>query len=116
MANVEPTLRSAQVSKQEAEDLGYEGKEILEYVREQQALDREETAAWREAQKRQVEIRMAEIEAQAEKQKRADEIHIAQIESDIELGIREIELQAQATTSSATTLEIKMPSPRSYHP
>ena len=36
------TLRSAQVLKQEAEDIGFEGKDILEYVKEQQKLDREE--------------------------------------------------------------------------
>ena len=37
---MEPTLRSAQVLKQEAEDLGFEGKEILDYVKDQQKLDR----------------------------------------------------------------------------
>ena len=36
---MEPTLRSAQVLKQEAENLGYEGKEIMEYVKEQQKFD-----------------------------------------------------------------------------
>ena len=41
---MEPTLRSAQVLKQEAEDIGFEGKNILEYVKEQQKLDREERA------------------------------------------------------------------------
>ena len=51
---MEPTLRSAQVLKQEAEDLGYEGKEIMEYVKEQQEFDREERAAWRN-------IRMTEL-------------------------------------------------------
>ena len=57
---MEPTLRSAHVLKQEAEDLGYEGKEILEYVKEQQALDREERAAWRDVQKmqKQASLRM----------------------------------------------------------
>ena len=69
---MEPTLRSAQVLKQEAEDIGFEGKDILEYVKEQQKLDREERAAWRN-------IRMAEL--QAEDKKRADEIQIAQIEA-----------------------------------
>ena len=44
---MEPTLRSAQVLKQEAEDMGYEGKDILDYVKEQQKLDRKEKAAWR---------------------------------------------------------------------
>ena len=121
MASIEPTLRSTQVLKQEAEEIGLQGKEIAEYVREQQALDREERVAWREAQKRQVEIQMAEL--QAEDKKRTDEIHmaeradeikiqIAQIEAakeqakiDKELKLKEMELQAQAqaTASSATT-------------
>ena len=39
---MEPILRSAQVLKQEAEDIGFEGKEILEYIKEQQKLDRRE--------------------------------------------------------------------------
>ena len=41
-------------------------------LREQQTLDREERTAWRDTQKRQVEIRMAEL--QAENKKRADEM------------------------------------------
>ena len=45
-------------------------------------MDREERAAWREAQKRQVEIRMAEL--QVEDKKRLDEIRIAQIEAEAE--------------------------------
>ena len=121
---MEPTLRSAQVLKQEAEDIGFEGKDILEYVKEQQKLDREERAAWRN-------IRIAELQAeekkradelQAEEKKRADEIRFAQIKAEKELKIKEMELQAQqaqaeVTASSATTptLVIKMPSPRSYH-
>ena len=48
---MEPTLRSTQVLKEEAEDIGLQGKDIAAYVREQQALDREERAAGREAQK-----------------------------------------------------------------
>ena len=115
---MEPT---AQVLKQEAEDLGFEGKEILDYVKEQQKLDREERAEWRK-------IRMAEL--QAEDKKRADEIHMAEradeikiqiaqieaakeqakLEAEKELKIKEMELQAQqaqATASSATT-----PTPR----
>ena len=78
---MEPTLRSAQVLKQEAEDLGYEGKEIMEYVKEQQKFDREERAAWRN-------IRMTELQAEdkkradeSEEKKRADEIKMAQIEA-----------------------------------
>ena len=132
MATTEPTLRSTQVLKQEAEDIGLQGIDIAEYVREQQALDREERAAWREAQKRQVEFQMAELQAedkkraeelqaererraeelQAEREKRADEIRFAQIEAAKEqakleaekaLKIKEMEAQAQATAGSATT-------------
>ena len=123
---MEPTLRSTQVLKQEAEDIGLQGKDIAQYVKEQQALDRQERADWRDAQKfyieekkRADEIRLAEIQAEAEEKKRADESHIkiqiAQTEAakeqakiDKELKIKEMELQAQqaqaqATASSATT-------------
>ena len=107
---MEPTLRSAHVLKQEAEDLGSEGKEILE----QQALDREERAAWRDVQKMQKQAygkgqkqRKTSISRlQANEKKRADEIRLAQIGIEKELKIKEMELQAQqaeATTSSATT-------------
>ena len=64
VTKMEPTLRSAQVLKQEAEDIGFEGKDILEYIKEQQKLDREERAGWRN-------IRIAEL--QAEEKRRADE-------------------------------------------
>ena len=123
---MEPILRSAQVLKQEAEEIGFEGKDIQEYVKEQQKLDREERAAWREAQKMQaqadVELAKIRTEAEAEERKRADqaeeeradEIRFAQIEAakeqakleaEKELKIKEMELQAQAqvTASSATT-------------
>ena len=99
---MEPTLRSAQVLKQEAEDIGFEGKDILEYVKEQQKLDREERAAWRN-------IRMGEL--QAEDKKRADEIQIAQIEAakeqakieaEKELALKELELKAQQNQASAS--------------
>ena len=50
---MEPLLRPAQVLKQEAEELGYQGKEVAEYVKQEQALDREERAAWRDTQKMQ---------------------------------------------------------------
>ena len=94
--------------KQEGEDLGYEGKEILEYVKEHQKLDREERLAWRN-------IQIAEL--QVEEKKRTDEVKIqmAQIEAvkeqakvavKEELALKELELKAQqvqATTSSATT-------------
>ena len=59
---MEPTLRSTQVMKQEAEDIGLLGKEDAEYVREQQTLNREEKVAWRDNQKRKVEIRIAELQ------------------------------------------------------
>ena len=124
---MEPILRSAQVLKQEAEDIGFEGKDILEYVKEQQKLDREERAAWREEKKRADELQAEEKkradELQAEEKRRADEIRFAQIEAakeqakieaakeqakleaEKELKIKEMELQAQAqvTASSATT-------------
>ena len=105
---MEPTLRSAQVLKQEAEDLGFDGKELLDYVKEQQKMDREDRAEWRK-------IRMAELQAEEKKRadesedkKRADEIRMAQNEIEKELKIKEMELQAQqaqvqATASSATT-------------
>ena len=101
---MEPTLRSAQVLKQEAEDLGYEGKEIMEYVKEQQKLDREERAAWKN-------IRMAELQTEAEEKKRADEIRFAQIEAakeqakieaEKELALNELELKAQQNQASAS--------------
>ena len=112
---MEPTLRSAQVLKQEAEDLGFEGKEILDYVKDQQKLDREERAEWRKIQmaelqgedkKRADEIRIAQIGAEAEEKKRADEIRFAQIEAEKELALKELELkaqQSQAGTSLAAT-------------
>ena len=93
---MEPTLRSAQVLKQEAEDLGYEGKEIMEYVKEQQKFDREERAAWRN-------IRMTELQTEAEEKRRADEIKVqmAKIEAEKELTLREMELKAQDQASAS---------------
>ena len=107
---MEPTLRSAQVLKQETEDIGFEGKDILEYVKEQQKLDREERASWRNIRiaELQVEEKKRADELQAEEKKRADEIRFAQIKAEKELKIKEMELQAQqaqaqVTASSATT-------------
>ena len=129
---MEPILISAQVLKQEAEDIGFEGKDILEYVKEQQKLDREERAAWREAQKMQAQadVQLAKIRAEAEEKKRADELqaeekkradesHIkiqiaqieaakeqAKVEAEKELALKELELkaqQSQASTSPAVT-------------
>ena len=117
---MEPTLRSAQVLKQEAEDLGFEGKEILDYVKDQQKLDREERAEWRkiwmaelqgEDKKRADEIRIAQIGAEAEEKKRADEIRFAQIEAakeqakieaEKELALKELELKAQQSQAGAS--------------
>ena len=102
---MEPTLRSAQVLKQEAEDIGFEGKDILEYVKEQQKLDREERAAWREAQKMQAQadVELAKIRAEAEEKRRADEIKVqmAKIEAEKELTLREMELKAQDQASAS---------------
>ena len=94
---MEPTLRSVQVLKQKAEDIGYQGKDSLDYVKEQQKLDREERAAWRNIQmaELQAEDKKRADELQAEREKRADEIHIVHIEADKELKIKEMELQAQ---------------------
>ena len=109
------TLRSAQVLKQEAEDIGFEGKDILEYVKEQQKLDREERAAWREDRKRADE---------SEEKKRADEIKIqlAKIQADKELALKEMELQEQARQAQVTASSATTPPPRnkdakspSYH-
>ena len=72
---MEPVLRSAQVLKQEAEEIGFEGKDILEYVKEQQKLDREERAAWREAQKMQAQadVELAKICEQRQRLKKGRE-------------------------------------------
>ena len=99
---MEPVLRSAQVLKQEAEEIGFEGKDILEYVKEQQKLDREERAVWREDRKRADE---------AKEKKRADEIRFAQIEAakeqakieaEKELALKELELKAQQSQAGAS--------------
>ena len=124
ITKMEPVLRSAQVLKQEAEEIGFEGKDILEYVKEQQKLDREERAAWREAQKMQAQanVKLAKIRAeaeaeerkradQAEEKKRADEIRFAQIEAakeqakieaEKEFALKELELKAQQSQAGAS--------------
>ena len=45
MVDTDSKLRSVQIKKQEAEELGLEEKENVEYGRQQQASDREEGAA-----------------------------------------------------------------------
>ena len=105
----------------EAEDIGYEGKDILDYVKEQQKLGREERAEdtrsyKQKIKKRAIEIHMTEMqvqaEAEAEEKKRIQIAQIeaakqqAKIEADKELKIKEMELQAQqaqATARPATT-------------
>ena len=52
-------------SEQEAEELGYENKDVAQYVKQYQALDRDDRAAWRN-------LWMAEI--QADGKKRTDKI------------------------------------------
>ena len=100
---MEPTLRSIQVLKQEAEDVGL-------HVTRKQTLDREERAAWRDTQKRQVEFQMAELQAktaeelQSEREKKADEIHTTERADEIKIQI------AQRTKEPLHPLIIKMPS------
>ena len=95
-------------------------KDILDYVKQQQKLDREERAECRK-------IRMALL--QAEDKKRADEIRIAQIqaakyqakiEADKELTLKELKLRHSRIKPVPALrplhpLVIMMPSPRSYH-
>ena len=128
----EANTKVSQVLKQEAETIGLQGKDIAEYVTRQQTLDREERAAWREAQKMQAQadIELAKVCAEAEEKRRSDEIRFAQIEAakeqakievDKELGLKELELKAQQNQASASLAATPPPrnkdaSPRSYHP
>ena len=118
---MEPILRSAQVLKQEAEDIGFEGKDIVEYVKEQQKLDREERAAWREERKRADEaeekrradeIRFAQIEAAKEQAKIEAAKEQAKLEAEKELKIKEMELQAQQAQVTASASLAATPPPR----
>ena len=79
MANQEPMLRSVQVLKQKAEDLGLEGQDIAQYVKQYQALDREEKTAWRDVQN---------IQAEVEEKKKEDEIQIANNEATLDSAPR----------------------------
>ena len=108
---MEPILRSTQILKQEAEGIGIQ-EDIVEYVTRQQTLDREEKAAWREAQKMQAQadVALAKIRAEAERveaeeKRRANEIQIqiAKIQTDKELALKEMELQEQARQAQAST-------------
>ena len=100
---MEPLLRSTQALKQEAEELGYQGKEIAEYVKKEQALDREKRAAWRDTQKMQAQadLEFSKIQAEAEEKekKRAEEIRKAELQvKDKKRAdeIHEAEMQVQA--------------------
>ena len=118
---MEPILRSAQVLKQEAEDIGFEGKDIVEYVKEQQKLDREERSAWREERnradeaeekRRADEIRFAQIEAAKEQAKIEAAKEQAKSEAEKELKIKEMELQAQQAQVTASASLAATPPPR----
>ena len=91
----EPVLRLTHVLKQEVKDIGLQWKDVAEYVTRQQALDREERAAWREAQKMQAhtDIELEKVQAEAdraeadpaeEEKHRAEEIRMAEIEAQAE--------------------------------
>ena len=104
---MEPILRSVQVLNQDAEEIVYEGKEVAEYVKRHQAVDRENRAAWTDAQRIHTEkekkadvIQMAKIQTEAQKRKRADEIQMAKVEVDKEPGIKQMELNAQTQASA----------------
>ena len=114
---MEPTLRSTQVLQEEAEDIGLTGKEVAEYVREQQTLDREERSAWRDTQKRQTEdkrmqaqaeVELEKVRAEAEEKRRADELQAEEKKraDEIKLQIAKIEIEAakeQATRTSGNS-------------
>ena len=102
---MEPTLRSTQVLKQEAEDFGLQGKDIAEYVTRQQTLDREERAALRDLQKmqKQTDVELTLVRAEAVEKSRADEIkvkiQIAQIEAANEQAKIVARIEGQAESS-----------------
>ena len=74
-------------------------KEILEYVQEQQKLDREERAAWRN-------IQMAEL--QEEDKKRADNIHMAERGDEIKIQIANEAAKEQAKIEADKELALKV--------
>ena len=77
---MEPVLRSAQVLKQEAEDIGLPGEDVAEYVTRQQTLDREE---WRDTQKMQAQANIR-AEAKDKEKKCADDIWMAEKQADVQ--------------------------------
>ena len=94
---MEPLLRPTQALKQEAEELGCQGKKIAEYVKQEQALDGEEREAWRDAQKQKLH---------AEEKKRADEIWLAEIQAESEEEKREQTSCRQKRRADAIKLHI----------
>ena len=109
---MEPILRSAQALKQEAEEIGFEGKDILEYVKEQQKLDRVERAAWRETQKMQaqadVELAKIRAEAEAEEKKRADELQAEEKRRADEIRFAQIEAAKEQAKIEAAKEQAKI--------
>ena len=91
-----------QVLKQEAEDIGYEGKEILDYVKEQQKWDREEReqsgekSGWQNC-KQKKKKRVDELQAEDKKRAEICIVHIqaakdqAKIEADKELDLKNLD-------------------------
>ena len=63
-------------------------------MKQHQTLDREERAAWRDAQK-----------LYAEEEKNADEIWMAKTEADKELTLKEMKLKAQTQASSIAAID-----------
>ena len=98
-------------------------------MRQEQALDREGRAAWRDIQKMQAQAdaKLTKMQAkadaqrkQAEEKKRADEIQMSKIEADKELTLKEMDLKAQAQTSTNVVVDPHPPdrdaNSRSYQP
>ena len=97
---MEPLLRPTQALKQEAEELGCQGKKIAKYVKQEQALDREERQLGEmhrnRNRKRADEIWLAEIQAESEEKNGADELQAEEKKraDAIKLHIAKIEIEA----------------------
>ena len=72
-------------------------------MKQHQALDREERAAWRDAEKMQAQADIKLAQIRSEEKRRADEIKIqmAKIEADKELTLKEMEFKVQDQTSTS---------------
>ena len=120
-------LRSAQVLKQEAEEMGLQRKYIPDYVKRNQALDREERAAWSDTQKMQAQadVELGKIQADAEEKRRTDEIRMAKMKAEAEEKKRADEIQIQMAQIQAAKdqakregekeLALELKSPRTSH-